>query len=106
MIYTNVKTADQTCDCILHMKQKTRDIKQHPYVTRNQQLEPRFWENNINKGIEKKNRDLTKKQETLSSQNCVMHEIKNETVIQQYCTIQKRIIDLNIGGKCIPYNEI
>ena len=50
MIYTNVKTADQTCDCILHMKQKNRDIKQHP----------RFWENNRNKGIEKKNRDLAK----------------------------------------------
>ena len=68
-----------------------------------QKLEPRFWENNINKGIEKKNRDLTKKQETLSSRNCVMHKTKNETVIQQYCTIQKRKIDLNVGGKCIPY---
>ena len=33
MIYTNVKTANQTCDCILHMKQKNRDIKQHPYMS-------------------------------------------------------------------------
>ena len=32
-----------------------------------------------------------------------MHKTKNETVIQQYCTIQKRKINLNIGGKCIPY---
>ena len=52
--------------------------------------------------IEKKNRDLTKKQETLSSQNCVIHKTRNEAVIQQYCTIQKRKIDLNIAGKCIP----
>ena len=33
MICMNVKTADQTCDCILHMEQKDRDIKQHPYVS-------------------------------------------------------------------------
>ena len=33
MIYTNVKMADQTCDCILHMKQKNRHIKQHLYMS-------------------------------------------------------------------------
>ena len=33
MAYTNVKTTDQTCDCILHGKQKNREVKQHPYMS-------------------------------------------------------------------------
>ena len=45
MIYTTVKTADQTCHCILHMKQKNRDIKQHPYTSQ----ETKSWNQDFGK---------------------------------------------------------
>ena len=41
MTDTNVKTAGQTCDCILHRKQKIETLN-NTYATRNQKSEPRF----------------------------------------------------------------
>ena len=33
MIYTNVKQQTKLVTAILHMKQKNRDMKQHPYMS-------------------------------------------------------------------------